>query len=176
MPRNYLRSRAALLTSSVLALVVAGLFLQPEIVSAYWHLRFGNATPFHGWSVPVPRGWWAFRHDDQLIIQRMLRFYERGDPAGIIVQVSTPGKPIEPETLKRASIQRISNDGYVFEEDRPIHIGTTDGYCLRFSATGRPPSIRMTCEAPSAQLSIDFYGSLSDVEAFDSVVVRLKPD
>ena len=90
------RSWAALLASLFIALVLVGLFLEPEIVSTYWHLRFGNFTKFHEWRIPVPKGWWAFTKEDQLIVQKMRRFYDRGDPAGIIVGTLTSSKPIKP--------------------------------------------------------------------------------
>jgi len=78
--------------------------------------------------------------------------------------------------FKQASVQRISRDGYIFEEDRPIRIGTKSGYCLRFRAVARSRKVRMSCEVLSAQLSLDFYGNRSEVDTFNSVVARLKAD
>lgn len=167
------RSRAILLASLLLTLALVGLFFEPEIISTYWHLRFGNFTTFHGWRIPVPKGWWAFTKEDQLIIQKMRRFYDRRDPAGIIVGTLTPSRPVKPEALKEASIQVNSKKGYALKEDRPFSIGSGTGYCLHFSALKDEKLIHITCDSLSAGLSLDLYGRPSDIQPFYSVVSQI---
>jgi hypothetical protein len=168
------RSRVALLLGSVLIFSFAGLFFLPELVSTYGHVRFGDSTTFHGWRVPVPRGWWAFTGNDQLIIQKMNRFYGKNDPPGIIVATLSPGKPVDPEALKEAAIRVISKEGYIFQEDRPIQIGTDPGYCLHFTTGKDQKNFRITCNSLAAQLSVGLFGPSSEVQTFYSVVGQIR--
>ena len=157
-------------------MVSMGLFLEPEIVSIYWHARFGNSTTFRGWKIPVPKGWWAFTHGDELIVQKMKRFYQRGDPAGIIVDTFNPSKAVEPEAFEDALIHTNSEKGYVFQEHRPIRIGAESGDCLRFSSTKGEELVHISCDSLSAQLALDLYGRASDIPTFYSMVDNIVDD
>jgi len=52
---KYLHSKAAFFSSFLLAAALAAFFFEPEVVSVYWHLRFGNATSIDGWRYPFQR-------------------------------------------------------------------------------------------------------------------------
>lgn len=106
----------------------------------------------------------------------MTRFYEREDPTGIIVGFLRPGQPIDPEVLKDASIRTNSRHGYELEEDRPIKIGTKNGYCLRFGAVNDDQSIRVSCDSLPAQLSLDFSGRPSDVQTLYEVIGQIRSE
>ena len=125
MSQNRIRSRIALLLGSVLILLlVCGFFFLPEIVSTYWHMCFGGSTTFHGWRIPVPKGWYAATRNDLLIIQKATPFYESEDAPTISPGILSPGKPVDPERFRQASIQVISKQGYLFQEERPFQIGS----------------------------------------------------
>src|SRR5260370_12780535 len=163
MPQRQTRSRVALLLVAVfVVLSVVGSFLLPELVSTYWHLRNGDSTAFQGWSIPAPKGWRAFTRDGFLMVQKPLRFYDREDAApGISVEVFRPGKPVDSEVLRQASIRAISEKGYVFQEERPIQIGTDRGYCLHFTGGKDQENIRtsrISCYLSAAHLSLHPFG------------------
>lgn len=172
MARKYLHLRV-IIASFVLLSIILGLFFEPEIVSIYWHARFGSSASFAGWKIPVPRGWWAFTHEQQLVVQKMRRFYERGDPAGIIVETLSPSNAVLPEDLKEALIQANSKKGYAFQEQRPIHIGTKGGECLHFSADKGDQVVHITCNSLPAHLALDLYGRSSDIQTFYSVIGQM---
>ncbi|SRR6266849_728818 len=174
MLQRHTRSRVRLLLGSILILLFASLFFLPEIVSTYWHLRFGNSTVFHGWTVPVPRGWAAFTRGDIFIIQKVLRFYDSEDAPTISLDILSPGKPVDPERLKQASIRVISEKGYVFREERPIQIAAHLGYCLHFTTGKDQKKIRISCDSLSAELSVDYFGRSSEIETFYSVVGQIR--
>ena len=166
--------RATSLIGAVLIVVFCGAFFLPEIISTYWHVRFGRSTTFDGWSVAVPGGWWAFTREDLLIIQKSLRFYQRDDAPTISVEIFSPGKTVDSEALKQGSIRAISQKGYVFQEDRPIQIGTDRGYCLHFSTGAGRENIRISCYLLAAHISLDLFGRSSDVQDFYSVVRQIR--
>jgi hypothetical protein len=174
MPQKRYRSRVALLLGSVLILSFGGLLFLPELVSTYWHLRYGDSTAFRGWRVPVPKGWYGVTRNDQLIIQKLLRFYENGDAPTIIPEVLSPSKTVNPEALKEASIRAISKKGYVFQGERPIQIGTDPGYCLHFMTGKDQKSIRISCDSLSAHLAVHLFGPSSEVQTFYSVVGQIR--
>jgi len=123
------RIRSRIVFSVLIPLLVCGSFFLPEIVSTYCHARFGDSTTFHGWRIPVLRGWYAVTRNDLLIIQKATRFYDSEDAPTITPDILSPGKPVDPERLKQASIQVISKQGFLFQEERPFRIGTDSGYC-----------------------------------------------
>lgn len=173
--QNNLRFRAYLLNIAlVLSTLLTGLFFEPEIVSAYWHLEFGNAATIHGWTVPVPKGWSALTQGDELIVYKMRRFYDRREPLSIIVGTLRPSKPVEPEVLKTALIHTISNQGYVFQEAQSIQIGASPGYCLHFTSAKDPKRVRIRCESVTAQVSLDLFGRQSEIQSFYFVLGRMK--
>jgi len=175
MSQKSIRSRIVLLLGSVLILLlVCGSFFLPEIVSTYWHVRFGDSTTFHGWRIPVPRGWYAATRNDLLIIQKTTRFYDSDDAPTITPDILSPGKPVDPERLKQASIQVISRQGYLFQEERPFRIGTDSGYCLHFTADKDRKHIHIICDSLSAQLSVGYFGPNSAIQTFYSVVGQIK--
>jgi len=103
----------------------------------------------------------------------MLRFYDSEDPPGIIVETLSPGKPVDPERLKQASIRVISEKGYVFQEERPIQIAAHRGYCLHFTSAKDQKKVRISCDSLSADLSVDYFGRISEIETFYSVVGQI---
>jgi hypothetical protein len=167
-------SQASLFVGSILIFVLVGAFFLPELVSMYWHLRHGNSTTFHGWSVNVPRGWWASTRDDQLILQKTLRLYDRADWPTIVVGSLSPGKPVGPEALREALIHTLSREGYIFQQDRTIRIGNDVGYCEHFIAGNDSEAIRISCDSLGAQLSLDLFGRQFEIESFYSVVGQIK--
>jgi hypothetical protein len=170
-----LRFRAYLLNIAlVLSTLLTGLFFEPEIVSTYWHLEFGNAATIHGWTVPVPKGWWALTQGDQLIVNKMQRFYDRSEPLSIIVGTLRPSKPVEPDALKTALIHAISNQGYVFQEAQSIRIGASPGYCVHFTGATDPKRVRISCESVAAQVSLDLFGRQSEIQSFYFVLGQMK--
>ena len=167
------RSRARLLVGTILVLLFIWPFFIPEIVSTYWHLRFGDSATFNHWKVPVPKGWSAFTREGMLVIQKPTRFYEKDDPPAIIPEVLNPDKPVDPEQLKHASIQVISAKGYSFQEERRIQIGPESGYCLLFTSDRNPKDISIACDSLAAKLSVRFFGPRSEIETFYTVVSRI---
>jgi hypothetical protein len=177
MAQKAYRSRVALLLGTALILLlVSGSFLLPEIVSTYWHLRYGYSTTFHGWRIPVPRRWWAFTRDDLLIIQQPVRFYHTNDAPTISVELLSPSEPVDAEALKQASVRAFSKDGYVFQADRPIEIGTDPGYCLQFTTAKDQKRIHISCDSLSAHLALHLFGTTSEIQTFYSVIGQIRPD
>jgi len=175
MSQRRIRSRIVLLLGSVLILLLGcGSFFLPEIVSTYWHMRFGDSTTFHGWRIPVPRGWYASTRNDLLIIQKATRFYESEDAPTISPGILSPGKPVDPERFRQASIQVFSKQGYLFQEERPFQIGIDSGYCLHFTAHKDQKHILISCDSLSAQLSVGYLGAISEIQTFYSVVGQIK--
>lgn len=175
MSQNRIRSRIVLLLGSVLIfLLVCRSFFLPEIFSTYWHMRFGGSTTFHGWRIPVPRGWYAATRDDLLIIQKATPFYESEDAPTISPGILSPGKPVDPERFRQASIQVISKQGYFFQEERRFQIGRDSGYCLHFTSEKDQKHIRISCDSLAAQLSMDYFGPNSEIQTFYSVVGQIK--
>jgi len=162
------------LLTTIIVLLVIVLFFQPELVSAYWHARYGNSTTFHEWSVPIPKGWRAFTREDQLIIQKMNRFYDQEGPPGIILGIVNTTNAVNPESLKESLRRTLSKDGYVFQHDRTILIDTNRGYCLHFVTAIDKHSIRISCEAPTVHLSLDFFGTDSEMQQFYYIVGQMK--
>jgi hypothetical protein len=175
MLQKHPRLRATLLSIALIpGVLLVGLFFEPELVSTYWHMRFGDSTTFQGWTIPVPKGWWVSSNNSQLIVQKMLRFYEHRDPPSIIVEAVRPSNPVDPETLKKELIYALTNQGYSLQEDRPIHIGTHPGYCLHFINSTDPNGLHISCESMTAQLSLDFFGRHSEIQNFYLVLDQLK--
>lgn len=166
--------RAVLLLAAFLILAFCAAFFLPKIISTLWHLRHGDSITFHRWRIPVPRGWYAVTRDDYLIIQKMTRFYDGEDAPTISPGILSPAKPIDPERLKQASIQMISKKGYIFQEERPLQIGTDPGYCLHFTADKDHKNIRISCDLLSAHLSVDYFGQGSETQTFYSVVGQIR--
>jgi hypothetical protein len=170
-------SRSTLCLGSALILVLlAGSFFLPEIVSTYWHLRFGDSTSFGGRNIPVPKGWWASTRSDLLIIQKSLRFYQSEDAPTISVEVFGPSKQVDPETLKQASMRTITEKGYTFHDDKPIQAGTDRGYCLNFVSAKDDKSIRITCYLLQGHLSLDLFGPSSEAQTFYSVISQIRSE
>lgn len=168
------------LLATIVVLIFFALLFQPEAVSIYWHLRFGDTTEFHGWVIRIPSGWWAFTGNDQLVIQKMDRFYQRDESEEIIVGPLNPPKPVALDALKNAVTQMYVNKGSALQEDRPIHLGPEKGYCLHFSPNKGEKQFRITCDSLDAQLSLDYFGHPSDSQTFYSVIdqarrARVKP-
>jgi hypothetical protein len=174
MSLRHTRPRARLLLCSILILLLPLPFFLPEIVSTYWHLRFGDSITFNGWAIPVPKGWAVFTRDDIFIIQKILRFYQSEDAPTISLGILSPGKPVDPERLKQASIRVISEQGYAFQEERPIQIAAHGGYCLHFTTGKDKKKIRISCDSLSAELSVDYFGQSSEIQTFYSVVGQIK--
>lgn len=174
MSQGHSRFRAPWLVGLILIFVFIGLFFLPEIVSTYWHLRFGDSITFHAWRVPVPRGWWAFIREDLLIVQKSLRFYQGEDAPTISVGSLSPGQSVDPKALKEAMIRRISNQGYVFQGDRSTQVGNDRVYCLHFADDKDHKKIRISCDSVTAQLSLDFFGQSSEIQDFYSLVGQIK--
>jgi hypothetical protein len=173
--QNNLRFRAYLLNIAlVLGTLLTGLFFEPEIVSAYWHLEIGNTATIHGWTVPVPKGWWALAQGDQLIVNKMRRFYDRREPLSIIVGTLRPSKPVEPEALKTALIHTISNQRYAFQAAQSIQIGASPGYCFHFTSAKDPKQVRISCDSVAAQVSLDLFGRQSEIQDFYFVLGQMK--
>ena len=169
-PSKYFREKSTLLIGLIVALLLFALLLQPEIVSTYWHLRYGDTIGFHGWIFHVPNGWWVLKRDDQLILQKMDRFYERDEPEEIILSTLNPPRPVALDALKYAAIQMYLKRGSALKEDRPIQLGGGTGYCLHFSASNGEKQLHITCDSLDAQLSLDFWGRSSDVQTLYSLI------
>lgn len=173
LPRRYSPS---LSIGVVLILMLAGVYFLPEIVSTVWHIRHGESTNFHGWNIPVPRGWAAFTRGDLYIIQKILRVYQREDAPTIALGTISPSKPVDPERLKQASIEAMSNQGYIFQQEVPIQIATHRGYCLDFTTGNVEKSLRISCTLTSANLSVDYFGRSSERQTFYAIVARIGRD
>jgi hypothetical protein len=172
---RYLRSYTALLAASsflMLALIV-GFFL-PEIACTYWHVRFGNSATYHGWNIPVPTGWRATTHNEQLIITKPLRFYDTSDVPEVVVGALDASKPIDPDRLDELMVHRLSQDGYILRKIRQIQVGGRDTDCLQFGAYKPGESIRISCMCIGAHLSVDLFGRPSEIEAFYSIVSQIR--
>ncbi len=113
-------------------------------------------------------------HNDQLIIQKTTRFYDGEDAPTISPVILSPGKPVDPERVKQASIQVISKKGYAFQQERPLQIGTDPGYCLHFTAGKDQKNIRISCDSLSAHLSLDYFGPSSEIQTFYSVASQIR--
>jgi hypothetical protein len=174
MSQKHARSQVRLLIWSVLILLFSCAFFLPEIVSTYWHLRFGDSITYHSWRVPVPRRWYAITRDDHLIIQKTTRFYDNEDAPTIIPDVLSPSKTVDPEAFRKASIRVISKEGYVFQEERSIQIGADRGFCLHFTTSNNQKKIHITCDSLAAQLSVGFFGPSSEIQTFYSVVGQIR--
>jgi len=168
------RQLRAVLMGTFLVLAFSVAFFLPEIVSIYWHARFGDSTTFHGWKVPVPRGWWAFIREDLLIIQKPTRFYQAADAPTISVEIFSPDKSVDPEDVKQASTRAILKQGYVLQGDRPIQIGTDQGYCLDFNIANDHKNVRSSCYLSASHLSLELFGRPSEVQAFCSMVAQVR--
>jgi hypothetical protein len=167
-------SRASLFVASILISALIGVFFLPELVSTYWHARHGESTSFQGWALPVPRGWWAFVHDNELIIQRMNRVYDRVEPSSIVVGSLSPGKPVDPEVLREELVHTLSKEGYIFQQNQTIRIGNDAGYCVHFLANKDHERIRISCESLGARLSLDLFGRQFEIQPFYSVIGQIK--
>ena len=174
MLQKRIRARVRLLFWSVLIFLFSSSFFLPEIVSTYWHIRFGDSTSFHGWRVPVPKGWFALARNDYLIVQKTTRFYDREDGPTIIPDVLNASKAVDVDAFRKASIRVISKQGYVFQEERPIQIGTDSGYCLHFTNADDQKKIHISCDSLAAQLSVGFFGPRSEIQTFYSVVGQMR--
>lgn len=176
MSSRLIRLWVRLLGGATLVLILIWSFFSPEIVSTYWHLRFGDSITFHQWKVPVPKHWAVLSRSKSFILQRPTRFYESEDVPTISLEALNPGKPVNPEYLKQNLVQAIQADGYSFQAETPIQIAANNGYCLQFKSTKNPQSFRISCDSLAAELSLDYFGPKSEVETFYSVVSRIGAD
>lgn len=167
-------SRASSVVISIMACALVASFFFPELVSAYWHLRHGNSTSFHGSRIPIPWGWWASTDNNQLIIQKMIWTYDRSDPTMILVLSLKSNATTSESVFKQLLIHDISKDGYVFRGERDILVESDTGSCLEFHSDTQRRNIRISCWSWKAHLSLDLFGYDHDVQPFYSVVNRVK--
>jgi hypothetical protein len=168
------------LTFALLALVVlsvANLVFFPEVVSAWWHLRHGSSMRFSDWKVTVPWRWWAFTGGEQLIVQRMGRFYAPGDLADIVLGTLEihNGQPVKSETLEKSQIAVMSRDGYVLRGRRDWAVNGHAGFCAEFAPAHDSGRIWIDCESPEAGLAVNFQGRESYRANFYDVLSQIKP-
>ena len=174
MATSLTRSRVRLVSGTLLVLLAFPFFI-PEIVTTYWHSRFGDSTTFHQWKVPVPKGWFAFTREDLLIIQKPTRFFESENAPTISLALSRPADPVDPDVLKDITIRANSTNGYALQEDKPIQAGNNYGYCLDFRSDSHKDSVRISCYLPVPHLFVDFFSGPSETQTLYYLVEHISP-
>lgn len=159
-----------------LACALVGTLFFPELVSLWWHARHGNSAELHEWTIPVPWGWYAVFHDDQLIIQRMTPVYSRLDPTTIVVLTLDlrASESVSVESFKNAVVRVMSKHGYIFKGERQIQLGNYPGSCLQFSSTAEVAKIRVSCWSKKGQVSTDLFGYSNDIQTLYSILDKVK--
>ena len=175
MPTSLTRSWVRLLSGTLLVILLTLPFFIPEIVSTYWHLRFGDSTTFHEWKVPVPKGWFAFTREDLLVLQKATRFFETEDAPTISFALLPPGGPVDPRVLKEITISTNSKKGYAFQEDKPIEAGNNPGYCLSFRGAEGKNTVRISCYLSAGHLFVDLFSGPSETQTLYTVVEHISP-
>jgi hypothetical protein len=175
-PPAYSRSKAWIAYSlvSLAFLTFCGLFFMPELVSNVWHLFHGSSAKFHGWVVPVPRGWWAFERDGTLVIQKMQR--EAGDDSVVVLapMVFDQNKGFEYEKWKGAIAQTKIGEGYQFLTEYKITLDNQEGFCLSFAKIKNNTRLSITCIVPGRHVFLEFYGDKAWSSSFDTIIEHVK--
>lgn len=141
----------------LMALVV--IFL-PELVGWAWHMVYGDAASYRGWTVPVPGGWFATRQGESLTLARMLRFPLRQvTPTIVFLPMHVDSDfAFDPRTWQNAQVSIQNQRGYRLAATRLLVMAGEPAYCWEFVRRGDNSQWWITCLMPAERLSADFSG------------------
>jgi hypothetical protein len=168
------KPRSLLLYASLSFLALASIFFffRNEIFGMLWHIQHGNFILFQELEVPVPRGWWAFRAEGGVVIQRTAASFERKDTASVSIgPLRWPAdRPFSIEKWKSAMITTISSRNYMFRYSTTIEAGETVIPCLHFDSTQEGDSVLANCFLLNSEIYAEFRGSPRYLPTLDTIV------
>jgi hypothetical protein len=93
-------------------------FFLPEVVPIGWHILHGKSAQFHQWDIPVPWGWWAFREQGQVILQKMRRPVDRDSEVIFDEPLPADREPYGYDKQKYSLAEHMLKEGYRLTEER----------------------------------------------------------
>jgi hypothetical protein len=146
----------------------------PEVATTGYHLLHGGSTRFHEWVIPVPRGWWTFKHDESLIVQK-IRQKAADDPIVVIGPFTlAQGSVFNQEKSKTALIKTEAGRGYKFLTQNIVNLGLYTGVCFWFAARENSHRLSTTCVIPEGKLSVTFVGDQNYRTEFNEIIGHMK--
>ena len=160
------------------AVIFAALaILLPEVVSAGWHVVHGRSVEYRAWKVTVPFEWYAVRHGEGMIVERMSRLSWTKDPVATFLPVHfTKTYPFDYDVFGSVQAKVLRGRGYAPGTVRNIKIGANDGKCWTFNSTlaGQSDQEWIDCIVPKDLTSVDFIGPTAYANEFFSVIKNIQ--
>jgi hypothetical protein len=159
-------ARAFLVCACLLFLIVVlFLFAFPTWIGGVWHLFKGNATAYAGWTVPVPKGFFAFRTSTGLSIVRMEPYSRRGGRYDILTMATAPSSNYfifarDFGKFERTEAASARKNGLVERSTKTIPAGNSMRYCIEF---GPPDGASAPAQGPEVQISCFLEGEPTTV-------------
>jgi hypothetical protein len=141
-PRKKLAKLMIHLLGVFIGVVLIFLLLVP-LLGPGWHLLRGDFISFGGWSIPVPKGFYAKESPDGLILWKYtfgIPFFDA--PYGHIsvygLSSLTPARQLfeydrDYPRFESGVTQEAARSGYRLEWKRATPVGRSSGYCLEFT-------------------------------------------
>jgi hypothetical protein len=156
-------------------LLVLAVFL-PELVSAGWHLIYGDSVTFRTWKVEVPFEWYAVRRGEGISVERMIRIPWLRGPVAIFLPVHfTKQFNFQYDLYAEEQQKTLSGRGYQLEGQRDLKIAGEDARCWTFGLRSHEKEVWIACIAPKDLTSVDFIGSRTYSPGFFSLLQKIQP-
>lgn len=157
-----------------LVLIIGAVTYFPEVATTGYHLIHGGSVRFHEWIIPVPQGWWTFKHDESLIVQK-IRKKADDDPIVVVGPFTlAQGSVFNQEKSKTALIKNEAGRGYEFLSQSIVKFGPYTGVCFWFTASENSHRLSTTCVIPEGRLSVTFVGDQSYRTEFNQIIEHMK--
>jgi len=149
--------------------------LLPEVVSAGWHIVYGQTVVFRSWKITVPFGWYAVRRGEGISVVRMSRLSWQDNPEATFLPVHfSKTYQFDYDAFAGVQSKLLRAKGYTPSGQEDIRIGNQSGRCWTFTSMTRRDQQWINCVAPKDLTSVDYKGPSAYASEFLSVMANIQ--
>lgn len=143
---------------------------RPATIGDAWHLFNGKAAVYRGWTVPVPKGFFAFERNGSLSLGRFRRISLTPGRRFDLILIADPDLKTQfvydrdfrkYEQLEAASANRM---GLIESATRVLRVGKSIRYCVEFRRSdldlnyADTPEVEISCFIDGEDTTITYWG------------------
>jgi hypothetical protein len=182
-----LASKAKLTTLAVrlLGVVIGALLIVLVVVPLLgpcWHLLYGDAISFQGWTLPVPKGFYVRKSRNGPVMWKQtfgVPFFN-ASYGHISFFLRPPKQPFSFERdyiqFKNGLAQDANEKGYKLTSERTVSVGKEPAYCLEFRRSSPEPGSLLRCAVESSAIVIFYEGDPRYVRDVFATLQRMSAD
>jgi hypothetical protein len=128
-----------------------------------WHLLHGNFISYHGWRIPVPRGYYVTNEPHGPAFWKLSLGAPRFEVPFAHVSFYNLHKHLFKATADYAAFEEnmtrnAAESGHHVKQRRVLPIGNRSAYCVEFAREQRQPRSLLRCAVEDSSIYIFFEG------------------